>query len=114
MDELVAKIAADTGIDTGTARKAVIIMIQFLLNAGPKEKVERAVADIPGAREAVGNSGSGPRDIMGAFNALTGAGLGMGEIQGVARAFGKVARQYAGAQTIDEIVSGIPGLSQFI
>jgi hypothetical protein len=117
MDELVAKVAQSTGVEASTARKAVVIILQFLLNAGPKDKVEKLIEDLPGARAAIGGNGSGgggPSDIMGAFAALTGAGLGMSQIQGVARAFGKVAREHVGSQTIDEVVAGIPGLSQFV
>jgi hypothetical protein len=51
---------------------------------------------------------------MSAFSALTGAGLGMGEIQSVATAFGKVAREHVGAATVDQVISGIPGLNQFV
>ena len=114
MDELVVQVAQATGVDTATARKAVTIIFQFLLNAGPKDKVDKLVDNLPGARAAIGTNGHGPTDIMGAFSALTGAGLGMGQIQGVARAFGKVARDHVGAQTVDDVVAGIPGLSQFV
>jgi hypothetical protein len=114
MDELVAKVAQATGIDPATARKAVVVILQFLVNAGPKEKVDALVDQLPGARAAIGNGGGGPADIMGAFNALTGAGLDMGQIQSVATAFGKVAREHVGAATFDQVVAGIPGLSQFV
>ncbi len=114
MDELVAKVAQATGIDPATARKAVVVILQFLVNAGPKDKVDALVDQLPGARAAIGNGGGGPADIMGAFNALTGAGLDMGQIQSVATAFGKVAREHVGAATVDQVVAGIPGLSQFV
>ena len=114
MDELVSKVAQATGIDAATARKAVVIILQFLVNAGPKDKVDGLIDQLPGARSAIGNGGGGPSDIMSAFNALTGAGLGMGQIQGVATAFGKVAREHVGAATVDQVVAGIPGLSQFV
>ena len=113
MDELVAKVAAATGIDPATARKAVVIILQFLANAGPKDKVDALVDQLPGARAAIGNGG-GPSDIMGAFNALTGAGLDMGQIQGVASAFGTVARAHVGPAAVDQVIAGIPGLSQFV
>ena len=51
---------------------------------------------------------------MGVFNDLTAAGLGMGEIQGVARAFVGYAREKAGAAAVDRIVGAIPGLGQFV
>ena len=112
MDELVAKVAAATAIDPATARKAVVIILQFLVNAGPKDKVDALVDQLPGARAAIASGG--PSDIMGAFGALTGAGLDMGQIQGVASAFGQVAREHAGPEAIDQVVAAIPGLSQFV
>lgn len=112
MDELVAKVAEATGIDAATARKAVVIILQFLSNAGPKDKVDKLIDDIPGARAEIG--AGGPSDVMGAFNALTGAGLGMGQIQSVAKAFGDVARAYVGADTVNAVVAEVPGLSQFV
>ena len=114
MEELVAKVAEATGIDPATARKAVVIILQFLVNAGPKDKVDTLVDQLPGARAAIGNGGDGPTDMMSAFGALTGAGLGMGEIQSVATAFGTVAREHVGAVTVDQVISGVPGLSQFV
>jgi hypothetical protein len=114
MDELVAQVAARTGIDAATARAAVTIILKFLVNAGPPDKVNQLIDGLPGARAAVTDGVPGPSDVMGAFNALTSAGLGMGDIQGVASAFGAVAREHAGAATVDQVVAGIPGLSQFL
>jgi hypothetical protein len=114
MDELVAKVAAATGLDSATARKAVVIILQFLANAGPKDQVAKLIDALPGARAAVSNGGAGPSDMMGAFGALTAAGLGMAEVQSVATAFGRVAREEVGVETFDQVVASIPGLSQFV
>ena len=51
---------------------------------------------------------------MGVFNDLTAAGLGMGDIQGVARVFGVFAREKAGDAAVNDVVGAIPGLSQFV
>jgi hypothetical protein len=51
---------------------------------------------------------------MGAFNALTSAGLGMGDVQGVTREFVAFARSKIGAEAVNEVVGSIPGLSQFV
>ncbi len=45
---------------------------------------------------------------------LMGAGLGMGEIQAVARETLTFAREKAGPETVDDITRAIPGLGQFI
>lgn len=115
MDELVAKIAAATGVDPETARKAAIIILKFLVKEGPADKVGLLVDALPGAREAMAaNPLGGSSGIMGAFNDLTAAGLGMGDIQGAARTFGEFAREKAGNAAVDAVVGAIPGLGQFV
>jgi hypothetical protein len=115
MDELVAQISASTGVDAAVARSAAVIILKFLMREGPGDKVGILVDALPGAREAIAASpAGGSSGIMGAFNDLTAAGLGMGDIQGVAHAFGDFARGKAGADTVDDVVGAIPGLSQFV
>ena len=114
MDDLVAQVAQRAGIDPAMAAAAVTIILKLLANAGPRDKVDKLIDDLPGARAALASGDRGPADVMGAFSALTGAGLGMGEIQSVASAFGSVAREHAGAGVVDEVVASIPGLSQFV
>jgi len=115
MDELVAKVVADTGIDPAVARTSVIVILKFLRHEGPSDKVDVLIDDLPGAREAMAASDAGgTAGIMGIFNDLTAAGLGMGEMQAVARSFGEYARAKAGADTVNEIVASVPGLSQFV
>jgi|SRR6185436_2878378 hypothetical protein len=115
MDELVAKIVAATGVDAGVARRAAALILGFLLRAGDAGKVRLLVDALPGANEAIAaNPGSGGSGVMSVFNDLTAAGLGMGEIQGVAKAFVRYAREKAGAAAVDQIVASVPGLSQFM
>jgi len=114
MDELVAKIVAATGVDAGVARRAAALILGFLLRVAP-DKVPALVDALPGAREAIAaNPGSGAGGVMGVFNDLTAAGLGMGQIQGAAKAFVAYAREKSGAAAVDQIVASIPGLSQFV
>lgn len=115
MDELVARITASTGVDASVARKAAEIILKFLLREGPADKVGPLVDALPGARDVVKTGiNDGSSGVMGAFNELTAAGLGMGEVQGVAKAFIVYAREKAGAANVDQIVASIPGLSQFV
>lgn len=115
MEELVKRVSADTGIDPSVARKAVIVILKFLAAEGPPEKVAKLIDAIPGAAElfAVGGPGAGG-GVMSVFNELTVAGLGMGDIQAVARSFVAYAKEKVGAETIDDVVGSIPGLGQFI
>lgn len=115
MEELVTRIATATGVDPTVARKAATIILKFLVLEGPADKIGALVDALPGAGDIVKTStDGGSSGIMGVFNDLTAAGLGMGEIQGVARAFVGYAREKAGAANVDRIVGAIPGLSQFV
>ena len=114
MDELIAKIVADSGVTPEVARKAAVIILRFLHKERPADKVDALVAAIPGAREAIGGNGAGGSSgLMGAFNDLTSAGVGMFSVQSVVGSFADYARGKFGAETVDDIVASIPGLSQF-
>jgi Cu/Ag efflux pump CusA len=116
MDELVAQIAQNTGVEPAVARKAVGIILNFLKKQGPADKVEALVSAVPGAKETMAEvgGGGGMLGIMGVFTELTGIGLGMGNIQGVAKELIGFARAKVGSETVDEVVGSIPGLSQFV
>lgn len=115
MDELVEHIAANSGVDPAVARSAAAIIMKFLLREGDRAKVQSLVETISGAPEAVATapqvSGGG---VMGVFNSLTSAGLGIGEIQDVTREFVAFANGKVGEDTVREIVGSIPGLNQFV
>lgn len=115
MDELVARISAETGVEPDVARKAVTVILKFLMAEGAPDKAAKLVDAIPGAREAIaGGEAASGGGVMGVFNQLTSAGLGMGDIQSVARSFIAYAKEKAGAATVDDVVNAIPGLSQFV
>jgi hypothetical protein len=114
MDELVAHIVSKTGVDPEVARRAVAIILKFLLKDGPAEKVQPLIDALPGAGDAVASAPDVGGGVMGVYNALTSAGLGMGDIQNVTREFVAAAKTKVGADTVDQIVGSIPGLSQFV
>ena len=68
------------------------------------------------AARAEGGGGffGGMGGIMGVGSRLMSAGLGMGEIQGVAREVIAYAREKAGDEDLDGIIDAIPGASQFL
>ncbi len=123
MDELVERLSVKVGIDKNIAEKTVGIILNFLRTEGPADKVQVLIDKIPGAEAAVAaNSGNGLGGMLGGFlggglmalgGKLMGLGLGMGEIQGVARELLNFGRDRVGADKIDEIIAGTPGLSQF-
>ena len=113
MDELIEKIAAEAGIDPALARKALAIIVNFLSREAP---TAQALLDkLPGASELAGEaSGGGGGGIMGVFNDLSSAGLGLGAVQQVTGNFVAYARTKAGDAEVDAVVNAIPGLNQFV
>jgi hypothetical protein len=120
MDELIARLVANVGVDQETAGKAVGIILDFLRKEGPADKVQMLINLLPGAEallQAQQSAGGGlfaMGGIMGAGTKMMGAGLSMGQVQGVTREVIAFAREKVGEDTIGEIVGAIPGLSQFI
>jgi hypothetical protein len=120
MNELVEQLAAKAGIDKAVAEKAIGIILGFLRKEGPSDKVQTLIDRIPGAESAVeaSNKSSGLSGLMGGGlmalgSRLMGLGLGIGEIQNIARELFKFGRDRIGADQMGEIISGTPGLSQF-
>lgn len=131
MEELIGRIVSNVGIDEGLAQKAVGMILGFLQQEGPEDKVSSLMGALPGAEDlisAASGDGGGGGGLMGAVGGLmgggggamalmgqlTGAGLGMGDVQGVASEVVGFAKEKAGEDTVTEIVGAIPGLDQFV
>lgn len=120
MDELIGRLAVKAGIDDVVAEKTIGIILDFLRNEGPTEKVQALIEQIPGAEAAIAassNSGGLARLMGGGLMAigtkLMGLGLSMSQIQNVAREIFRFGRDKIGAEKMGEIIAGTPGLSQF-
>ncbi len=121
MDELVARLVTDTGVDQAAAAKAAGIILDFLVKEAPADKVEPLLAKLPGAeavmqaaREDAGSAGGDMGGVMGAGMRMMGAGLSMGQVQDITRQFIAFAREKVGEDEVGEIVAAIPGLAQFV
>src|SRR5215470_8315628 len=120
MDELIGRLAAHASIDSAVAEKTVGIILGFLRNEGPSESVQALIDQIPGAEAAITESskGGGLSRLMGGGlmavgTRLMGLGLGMGDIQNVARKLFRFGRDKIGADHMGKIIAGTPGLNQF-
>jgi hypothetical protein len=119
MDELVGQLAAKAGIDRSVAEKTIGIILGFLRSEGRSDKVQALIDRIPGAEAviAASNHGGLARLMGSGLVALgtkrMGLGLGMLEIQTVARELSRFGRDKIGADQMGEIIVGTPGLSQF-
>ena len=122
MDELIERLVANVGVDRAVAEKSVGIIMAFLINEGPADKVQAVMDRMPGAEAAAkaaanGSGGVGGMmggGIMGVGTKLMAAGLGMGQMQNVTREIIAFAREKAGEDAVGEIVGAIPGLGQFV
>jgi hypothetical protein len=120
MDELMGQLAAKAGIDSAVAEKSIGIILGFLRNEGPSDKVQALIDRIPGAETAISASsnGGGLATLMGGGlmavgTKLMGLGLDVSDIQSVARELFRFGREKIGADRMGEIISGTPGLSRF-
>ncbi len=120
MDELIGRLATKAGIDDAVAGKTIGIILGFLRSEGPSEKVQALIDNIPGAEAAIAASGNGGGlarlmggGLMAVGTKLMALGLGMTEIQDVARELFRYGRDKIGTDQMGEIISGTPGLSQF-
>jgi hypothetical protein len=120
MDELIGRLASKAGIDSAVAEKAIGIVLGFLRNEGPSDKVRAVFEQIPGADAAIAaSSGNGGLSrlmgggVMAVGTRLMAFGLGMNEIQSMARDLFRFGRDKIGADPMGENIVGTPGLSQF-
>ena len=126
MEELIARIVTNVGIDEAAAREAVRIILSFLYQEGDRDKVVALLERIPGSETYVettnddsmgtlgglgGMMGGGAMAVLGK---LQGLGFGMGQIQGVTQETVNFARERGGRDIVDDIVASVPGLGQFV
>jgi len=127
MDELITRITKATGLDATTSQKAVGIILTFLKKEGPPAEVNQLLAAMPGAEQAVAQSGNGGPGatggsfmgmmgggVMGLGTQLIGAGVSMGQMQPLGRELFAYGREKAGEDVIGPIVGSVPGLGQFV
>jgi hypothetical protein len=120
MEELIGRLAVKAGIDTAVAEKTIGLILGFLRNEGPADKVQALIDTIPGAEAAISasNKGGGLTSLIGGGlmalgSRLMALGLGMADIRNIARELFGFGRDKIGADQMGEIIAGTPGLSQF-
>jgi len=125
MNEAISKIVSLTGIDETKTRKAVGMILSFLKKEGPPDAVQKLMSSFPDASalaaEGDSSSSGGLMAMAGSFGGglmalgtkLMSLGLSMGQVQSLSKAVFTVGRDYAGEDTMGELVANIPGLSQF-
>jgi hypothetical protein len=120
MDELTAWLASKAGIERTVAEKTVGIILGYLRNEGPSDKVQALIDKIPGAEAAISASenAGGLSKLMGGGlmaigSRLMGLGLGINDIQNIARELFRFGRDKIGEDQMGAIIAATPGLLQF-
>jgi hypothetical protein len=86
MDELIGRLGLKAGIDDAVAEKTIGIILGFLRNEGPSDKVQALIDQIPGAEAAIAASGNGG----GLGNLMDGGLMALGsKLMGLAWAWAK-------------------------
>ena len=119
MDELIERLTSKVGLERDVATRTVGLILGFLRSEGPTDKVQVLIDSIPGAADivepAAPRSGFGKLlggGVMGLGAKLMGLGLGMAQIQSIARELFKYGRDKIGEDGMQEIIAGTPGLSK--
>ncbi|RYE86658.1 MAG: DUF2267 domain-containing protein [Hyphomicrobiales bacterium] len=123
MEEVLNRIAAETGLTQDKAKEAVGHILAYMKAEGTDPAVETMIAETPGANEAIAAAGGGGMlgSVMGAFGGgimalgakLMGLGLDMGQIRMIASELITYAKANAGDETVDRVIATTPGLAQF-
>lgn len=123
MQDLIAKIVAETGLAPGKAEKSVGILLSLLATQGDKAKVVELFAVLPSA-EALANIQSGglmgmmAGGMMGGplvmFTKLQGLGLSMEQVKSVAALTLQHATSVAGIEKVRAAAANIPGISGYL
>jgi hypothetical protein len=120
MDELTGWLASKAGIEDAVAEKTIGIILGFLRREGPYDKVQTLIDKIPGAEAAISASenSDGLSKLMGGGlmavgTRLMGMGLGVNDIQNIARELFRFGRDKIGEDQMGAIIAGTPGLNQF-
>jgi hypothetical protein len=127
MQDLINRVAGAAGIEAETATSAIGAILSFLAKEGPSDSIGAMIEKIPGAQELIeaNNNGGGGGGLMGMMSGLMGGGimglgtklmglgLSMDQMKAAGQELFKYGSEVAGEDTMGQIMSHIPGLSQF-
>ncbi len=126
MQELLDRIAAETGLGPDKARDAVGHILAYIKTESTDPSAAAMIDATPGGNEAIaavggdageaagdGMFGGGGGGIMALGSKLMGLGLDMNGMKTVGTELVAFAREHAGAEAVDRVIATTPGLSQF-
>ena len=133
MQDLVATITKNLGIDSSIVEKAIGIILKMLKDNGLEEKIAPILEQLPGAEEfinkapepseasgggglmaAVGGLMGGGGGLMATVGQLQGIGLDMDQSKGVAKELVNYASDKVGNDTLKDALKDIPGIDMIL
>jgi len=132
MQDLVATISKNLGIDSGIVEKAIGIILKMLKDNGLDEKIAPILEQLPGSEELINkapepSSSSGGGGLMAAVGGLMGGGglmetvgqlqnigLDMNQSQGVAKELVNYTSDKVGSDTLKDALKDIPGMEMIL
>lgn len=125
MQDLIALVAASTGLDAAKSEKALGIMLSLVKRQGEQAKVRELFDKLPGAEELAAKHGGGGGllgrlggGLMGgplaAVAKLQAAGLSMDQIKALGTTTLDYAKQKAGPDLVKQVAGSIPGLGGYV
>ena len=129
MQELIAAISAETGLDAAKAERALGIMLNLVRSQGNQAKTAELFDKLPGATALAdlhGGDGAAKGGLLGmlggglmggplaAIAKLSAAGLSMDQIKQVGTMTLDHAKRQAGEALVKDVAGSIPGLGGYV
>ena len=132
MEEFTQFVSAKLGVSEAVVRNAVKVVLEFAQKKLPAADFEQLISHIPGATtllsepKASGGEGGGLSGLLGgflggdladaakAFTDLQKAGLSSTQVGPFLEIFLTKAREVAGPETVDALLSKVPALQTFL
>lgn len=132
MEEFTQFVSAKLGVSEGVVRNAVKVVLEFAQKKLPAADFEQLISHIPGATtllsepKVAGGEGGGLSGLLGgflggdladaakAFTDLQKAGLSSAQVGPFLEIFLTKAREVAGPETVNTLLSKVPALQSFL
>jgi|GEM_PF-606488 len=132
MQDLVATISKNLGIDSSLVEKAIGIILKMLKDNGIEEKIAPILEQLPGSQDLINKApepseASGGGGLMAAVGGLMGGGglmetvgqlqnigLDMNQSQGVAKELVNYTSDKVGSDTLKDALKDIPGIDMIL
>ncbi|QTL02366.1 DUF2267 domain-containing protein [Aquabacter sp. L1I39] len=124
MEELVTRLKEKVGLSDVAARRAVDVVIEFLSSEAPAGAMEDLAAAVPGLSDVLSRCSresnvplstrhfGGMARLMQVADRMMSAGMTMAQVQQATHEVVAFARERAGDEAVNRIVTAIPGLRQ--